>query len=1166
MSRGATPHDNAKARRIIGALLLLASITVSSVSTTSTASGQSGTITGLVFQDFNSNGSRDTTVAVGVAVDTGVAGIVVRAFDSTGAQVGSTTTTANGTYSLSVTGAATTAVRVEFTVPTGVPALEGLVSSFATTTGASGSTAGSAVQFATIGNTGVNHALNRPGDYCQNNPTLVTCASDNGNGSTTNVGAFTVSSAVNGFADVNANTTRIGTSRQLGSVFGIGTDRSRNSFFGTYVRRHVEYGQAGAVNAIYRINHDSPGTVTTFVTLPGTLPTHNPAAVGSFPAYSGDSDIYDRVGRIGLGDVDVTDDGSVLLAVDMDETAPKLWFVPIEGSGNSVTAGTPQSATIPRPSALNGVTCPGTWHPMGIGTRGSRVLIGGTCGAENTVTTSNPRGPDPTQSTIFVLEYSGAPDGSGTFDTVWSQSLSYERGCLYREGTRIPCDPSTSKAGDPYSADWAAWNEYPNLQAPDGPTGGLVAVNPQAMLSNIEITDSGDLIVSLRDRFQDQTKTGMPAYSLAYENPSYPQPPLAFPQGLGTFAGGELVRVCSTGAGYTFESNGTCTNLRGAEEIEPGTGRREYYYDPYPAFADANGNPLHSETFTGATASMPGYPGVWGTAFDVTGLGRQGLLSWGSCAAGTGTCRGPSTGYGSQNGGYDFGNLNGFNKGVALADLEALCNAAPVQIGDRVWIDTDGDGVQDPGEAPASGVTVRLYDANGTLVSTATTNANGEYLFTSTVTEAANGGANPDSAGGNLRTGEPYTIRFDNPADYAAGGPLEGYGIAPAGSTTPVAGDTENAIDSDATVVNGFPRIDVAALSPGQNTHTFDAGFVPLVGVGNVVWLDTDGDGVQDVGESPLEGVTVELLDANGDPARDAFGNLVPAQTTGADGSYFFDGLSPGDYRVKFTPPAGYAVTRDGQGSSSTGSDADRQTGVTPVFTVSPTASGNTTSDTNPATTAQFSDLTIAAGFVPMVSVGDFVWLDSDGDGVQDAGEAGLAGVTLALTNADSSAVTDVFGNSVTTTVTDSQGAYSFDNLPTGQYTVTVTPPAGYDPTVGGRGSSATDSSTGFATSSPLSTAGDRDATLDFGFVPTPPPATTTTTTTIQPPPTSTTSPATTPSPVEPSGESPVDPPVDPAPMPTTGTDLLTLLMAAVVMLVTGGGVSVARRSQGRLS
>lgn len=127
------------------------------------------------------------------------------------------------------------------------------------------------------------------------------------------------------------------------------------------------------------------------------------------------------------------------------------------------------------------------------------------------------------------------------------------------------------------------------------------------------------------------------------------------------------------------------------------------------------------------------------------------------------------------------------------------------------------------------------------------------------------------------------------------------------------------------------------------------------------------------------------------------------------------------------------------------------------------------------------------------VSVGDFVWEDTNGDGIQDAGEPGIAGVELKLEAADGQPVIDVNGNVVAPVKTDGNGKYSFDNLPvlTGGDTYTVTPvvPEGYKFTKPNQGSGALarfkDSSDGFAETIPgtLSEAGNKDLTLDFGFV-----------------------------------------------------------------------------------
>ncbi|MCW2523188.1 MAG: SdrD B-like protein [Frankiales bacterium] len=121
---------------------------------------------------------------------------------------------------------------------------------------------------------------------------------------------------------------------------------------------------------------------------------------------------------------------------------------------------------------------------------------------------------------------------------------------------------------------------------------------------------------------------------------------------------------------------------------------------------------------------------------------------------------------------------------------------------------------------------------------------------------------------------------------------------------------------------------------------------------------------------------------------------------------------------------------------------------------------------------------------VPSVSVGDYVWTDTNHNGVQDSGETGIGGVTLTITDVHGKPVTDVNGKLVGPTKTDSNGKYGFTNLPPGQYVVHLassTVPSGLSPTLTGQGTRATDSSTGSSTSLVLA-GGQQDLTLDFGF------------------------------------------------------------------------------------
>jgi hypothetical protein len=665
-------------RVILAAVLILALVSVavtSSEPTQVTATG-SGSISGLVFQDFNSNGVMDEG-GQAKATDLPVEGIMVRAFDASGVEVGSATTSAQGTYAISTSLTNGTPVRVEFTIPADNANLSGFQPSFAAPAGTAGITAGPSVQFVEIGSTDVNFAVLHPGDYCQDNPNLVSCLMLQGDAAGANApGPFVVptTSLVSENMVWLSNsdlpwspTTNKGLAAQIGSVFGIGVDRSGtattapNAFLGTYVKRHVEYGFAGATNTIYRLTlpESGHGDLSAFVTLPGTLPAHDPTPAPGFGSerYTGDIGVYEHVGRVGLGDVDVTPDGKVLLAVDMNEQAPKLWFIPLLGFGDSVTTGALSSAPIPKPTAFNGVDCPGTWHPMGLGTRGDRILVGGVCGAENTVSPSTPQGANPTASTAFVLEYMGPRDGSGTFTTIFSMSLAYQRGCTLLEAG---CSHATAGVGTTFTAMWGAWNEYPTLNYLAS-ADELRASNPQAMLSNIEIADNGDLVLSLRDRFSDQWKTGTAAYTKAYEDTATwgtPQKPYGGPTRAYNFAAGEVLRVCHTSTGLTLESNGTCagSDIAGSGFLDF-PGQFEFYYDNFPVYNGADSS-AHPETANGSSAMMPGYQGLWTTGWDMSYVGQQAIISFGQCATrfGDGPCfpTNSTTGYGSRIGGVSI--------------------------------------------------------------------------------------------------------------------------------------------------------------------------------------------------------------------------------------------------------------------------------------------------------------------------------------------------------------------------------------------------------------------------------------------------------------------------------------------------------------------------------
>jgi serine-aspartate repeat-containing protein C/D/E len=312
---------------------------------------------------------------------------------------------------------------------------------------------------------------------------------------------------------------------------------------------------------------------------------------------------------------------------------------------------------------------------------------------------------------------------------------------------------------------------------------------------------------------------------------------------------------------------------------------------------------------------------------------------------------------------------------------------AAATIGDRVWLDKNGNGLQDDGESGKSGVTVQLRDTSGAVIKTTTTDSNGNYKFS---VEAGT-----------------YSVDIKAPADYFI--------------TTKDAGGND-ATDSDA---SGSGNLGSVTVSAGQNVVNLDAGLYETGKIGDKVWYDTNGDGIQQSSETGAKGVKVTLLNEPG--------VAIATDTTDAGGLYSFTDLAPGKYSVKFGAVDGYLFTKQNQGNDSTDSDVDAH-GATAQFTLN---SGVT-------------DKTIDAGLVKTGSIGNRVWEDLNYNGVQDSGEKGVDGVTVKLYDAG--------GALKGTTVTHDGGQYLFDDLAAGSYKVEVTNSSGWYFTKTGAGNDATDS------------------------------------------------------------------------------------------------------------
>ncbi len=751
-----------------------------------------GDVTGTIYRDFNDDGSQD-------AAEPGFAGITVTIFASTGVMT-ACATDANGDFSFTVD-PADYPLRLE---------LNDLPSYMQP--GAQGGDTETTLTFVTTDTVGVGIGIHNPRQYCQSNPRIAIACYENGTG-VTNTNAALVSFHYNAsgepinYGGVGENPRQDAQIANLGTVWGAGVNTENGHvYLASFLKRHVGFAHSPA--HVYLMDYSNPGVASHVLsfTLQNVAPANGGANIdlGSvcrqsdtdgdanptcdplgtaaanytlpvhLPETSHDLDAYDKVGKISFGDIDMGSNDTLWL-INLNQQA--LISVDVSGLPGTAVSDINQYLLTTLPGAP---TCTGgEYRPWAIRMHDGMGYIGAVCSAETSGLAADLEAHvhqfDPTNPALGLT-------------AVVSFPMNYNREPAYRG----------SDIGDAWNAWQSTWG------TPD--SNGVLLAQPQPILANIEFTDHGDMVLGFMDRWGHQA--GHDNHPAIAGDISLIQP----------LSGGDIIHVCRVGNSWIVDDCGVTEPTIGdkSETNDGPSGNGEFYHQDFFKESAVSPNVAHYEIATGGLFLLPGQDEVISVVYDPLNEGsnsefRTQGLHWYSTDNGLRTNQYKIVD--QTNDAQTFGKANGLGEPILI------CNAAPIEIGNRVWIDDNKDGVQDPDETPVPNVVMGLYDVTNTLIATTTTDALGTYYFRSSTVPS-------------LTFNMTYTVGVLD-SNFSVGNPLVGYTLTPA-DTNPNLLTASDIRDSDGLDMSATPvgtavnrsswGVVIVTGRAGHNNHTYDFG------------------------------------------------------------------------------------------------------------------------------------------------------------------------------------------------------------------------------------------------------------------------------------------------------------------------------------------------------
>jgi gliding motility-associated-like protein len=784
----------------------------------------SAQISGTVFIDYNGDGIWQN------ATEPPASGIIIDAYNASNTLLNTTTSAANGTYTLPFT----VAVRIEFVIGKNVCQDSTFYYNVVEPNGNN-------VRFINASTTNVDFGINNTTEFdLQSNPLCFVPKFNRGDPLVPGASAASFSYVAYPYNTVGAPGPPYVppyqlTSDKVGSLWGVAFNKkSKQTFAGAFLKRITGLGPLGS-GGIYKIDTNNAGgfdviqfydmdanghrtraastavayglgtsfslngagTIATYLG-PIDLETNLPEGFGVIGTNAqrglsgggggsiNDAAAFDQVCKVGIGDMEFSDDGKFLFLMNLYDR--KLYRLEMDNAFDPQLVIEVKKYELPALVLNNG-----KMRGFAVNYHNNKIYVGAVSTGEDagTITVNGP-----TDVTAYLFEMYD-PTGNAIFKPTPIHSIPLN----YRKGYAINGNAGTDR--------WYPWNANTSVLINLGEES-----LPVPVFSNLAFTDAGDLIIDLMDRSGHQHGNG------TYQN-------LTGSNMIGSYdVGGDLLVAgynCATDT-FVTENNGSYTSQGTTLNSTLGVGNTEGIGGGEFFEGDVWGSGFHAETSVGSLTKIPRRGEFIATNMDPIDAFSNGTQKF-------------SISNGTSYGDITLANTTQFGKANSLGDLEVVGDCLPLHTGNRVWTDNNGNGIQDADENGIANVNLELYaDFNrdnipdGAMIATTITDANGVYYFNeSNVTDG-----DPITAGNQkgLSSHTQYIIRVAASDWNGILGINDLAGLLP--TLLDVGGNIgqANVRDNDAEIVAAQIQMIVRLRMNGKNDFNNDMGFSPCVPIG----------------------------------------------------------------------------------------------------------------------------------------------------------------------------------------------------------------------------------------------------------------------------------------------------------------------------------------------